>query len=126
MARVCSRRVSDPPRSVVAAVATGAAVAAEYAAESGGRHPLALLSGGLLGSTVDPESYDGEIDGAPGFVAGGGDDERVPAERLAASARTFGALGGDVISRAYEGVGHEVTDDEFAWLANRLAKRLTD
>ncbi|QZP37127.1 alpha/beta hydrolase [Halobaculum magnesiiphilum] len=112
-----------PPEAVVlTGFSQGAAVAAEYAAGTGGRHPLALLSGGLLGPTVDPGQYGGDLGGTPVLVAGGADDERVPVERLAATARAFESLGGDVTERVYEGVGHEVTDDEFAWLADLLAE----
>ncbi|SHG46288.1 alpha/beta hydrolase [Halobaculum gomorrense] len=111
---------------VLTGFSQGASVAAEYAAESGGRHPLALLSGGLLGPTIDQGSSEGCLDRAPVLIAGGAADERVPIERLAATARVLKALGADVTRRAYEGVGHEVTDDEFAWLGDLLAERLDD
>ncbi|WP_348612513.1 alpha/beta hydrolase [Halobaculum rarum] len=123
-----TREVLDLPAEaiVVTGFSQGAAVAAEYAAGVGGRHPLALLSGGLLGPTVDPGSYDGDLTGTPVLVAGGADDDRVPVERLAATADVLRARGGDVTERVYDGVGHEVTDDEFAWIDDVLGRRLGD
>ncbi|MXR42457.1 phospholipase [Halobaculum sp. WSA2] len=118
-----TREVLDlPPEAVVVTgFSQGAAVAAEYAAGIGGRSPSALLSGGLVGPTVDPESYAGDLDGATVLVAGGADDDRVPIERVRATAGVLRALGADVTEREYEGVGHEVTDDEFDWLNGLLA-----
>ena len=123
-----TREVLDLPAGsvVLTGFSQGTAVAAEYAAVTGGRHPLALLSGGLLGPTVEPGSYGGDLDGARALVAGGADDDRVPIERLAATAAVVRGLGGDVTERAYEGVGHEVTDDEFAWLTDLLAELVAE
>lgn len=116
-----------PPEAVVVTgFSQGAAVVAEYAAGTGGRHPSALLSGGLVGPTVDPASYDGDLDGATALVAGGADDDRVPIERVRATAGVLRALGADVTEREYEGVGHEVTDDEFDWLNDLLADLLIE
>ncbi|MFC6795655.1 hypothetical protein ACFQFH_16650 [Halobaculum halobium] len=69
---------------------------------------------------------DSALDGTPVLVAGGADDGRVPVERLAATAAVFRALGGDVTERVSDGVGHEVTDDEFAWLGDLLAGLLDE
>jgi len=123
-----TREVLDLPaeRIVVTGFSQGAAVAAEYAAGVGGRHPFALLSGGLLGPTIDPGSYAGDLDGAPVLVAGGGADDRVPVERVAATASVLRGLGAAVTERVYDGVGHEVTDDEFAWLEDLLAELVDD
>ncbi|MFC6787429.1 alpha/beta hydrolase [Halobaculum halobium] len=57
--RTCEVLDLPAQRVVLTGFSQGAVVVAEYAAATGGRHPLALLSGGLLGPTVDRESYRG-------------------------------------------------------------------
>ncbi|MFC7097870.1 alpha/beta hydrolase [Halobaculum marinum] len=118
--------LSLPPEAVVlVGFSQGASVAAEYAVDRGGAHPLAVLSGSLLGPTVDAEGLTGDLAGTPALVAGGAADDRVPPDRVRATAAVLGALGADVTERLYDGVGHEVTADEFAWL-NRLLADLVD
>ncbi|WP_435062846.1 alpha/beta hydrolase [Halobaculum sp. EA56] len=113
--------LSLPAESVVlVGFSQGACVAAEHLATAGGRHPAALLSGCLLGPEVDAAGDDGDLGGAAVLVAGGADDRRVPPERVRATAAVLRALGGDVTERVYDGVGHEVVDDEFAWLRSLL------
>jgi phospholipase/carboxylesterase len=93
----------------------GACIVSEYAA----RHPrqyggVAALSGGLLGPPETEWSYDGSLDGAPVFLGVGAEDDRVSADRVRETAAEFQELDADVTDRVYEGVGHEVTDEEFA------------
>ncbi|GAA0279223.1 alpha/beta hydrolase [Halobacterium noricense] len=93
----------------------GAFLASEYAARNPRRYGgVAALSGGLLGEEVDSAAYDGSLGGAPVFLGVGDSDPNVPVERVHETAAMFRALAGDVTERVYEGVGHEVTDDEFA------------
>ncbi|MFC7136305.1 alpha/beta hydrolase [Halobaculum litoreum] len=114
--------LSLPPEAVfLVGFSQGASVAAEHAADRGGAHPIAVLSGGLLGPSVGAETRTGDLTGTPTLVAGGADDDRVPPERVHATAAALRELGADVTERVYDGVGHEVTADEFAWLNDRLA-----
>ncbi|WP_277553824.1 alpha/beta hydrolase [Halobaculum limi] len=114
--------LSLPPAAVLlVGFSQGGCVAAEYAATAGSRHPTAVLSGTLLGPTVDAAGYEGDLAETPVLVAGGADDDRVPPSRVRETAAALRTLGADVTNRVYEGVGHEVTDDEFAWIRDRLA-----
>ncbi|MGB9963637.1 alpha/beta hydrolase [Halobacterium hubeiense] len=97
----------------------GACLAAEYAARNPARYGgVAALSGGLLGD--EPGAYEGSLDGAPVFLGVGDGDPNVPVERVRETAAAFRALDADVTERVYEGVGHEVTDDEFAVVGSWL------
>jgi len=101
-------------RILVVGFSQGACVGAEYVAGHPTRYGgLAVLSGSLLGPTVDCGRYRGSLDGTPVFVGSGADDPHVPADRTRATADCFRALDADVTERRYDGVGHEVTDDEF-------------
>lgn len=119
-----------PPENVVLlGFSQGACVVAERAARTPDRHPVVVLSGTLLGPTVDPDRYvrpgdedGGPMDGTPVFVGWGADDALVPADRVRATADTFRRLGGAVTERPYDGVGHAVTDDEF----DRVGRLLDD
>ncbi|SFR64681.1 alpha/beta hydrolase [Halogeometricum limi] len=106
---------------VLAGFSQGASVVAEYAAHTGSASPVVVLSGTLLGPTIDTERYSGRLDGTPVFVGGGADDERVPPARLRATADVLRSLGGDVTERVSDGAGHEVTDDEFEYVRSLLA-----
>jgi len=103
----------------------GACVVSEYAArnprEYGG---VAALSGGLLGDEVG--DYEGSLGGAPVLLGVGDDDPNVPVERVRDIAGVFRDLDGAVTERVYEGVGHEVTDDEFAVVRSWLDGVLGD
>ena len=113
-------------RVVVAGVSQGACVAAEFLA----RHPArygggAVLSGGLVGPEVDPDGYDGSLEGTPVLV-GCSDDEYVPLERVGETTAVLEGLDADVTERIYDGLGHGANDDELAWLAARVEVLLAD
>ncbi|MFC7069729.1 alpha/beta hydrolase [Halobaculum lipolyticum] len=109
---------------VLVGFSQGASIAAEYAADRGGDHPVGVLSGGLLGPAVDGDTtgrYAGDLAGTPALVAAGADDDRLAPDRVRGTAAVLRDLGADVTERLYDGVGHEVVDDEFAWLDDVLA-----
>ena len=113
-------------RVVLLGFSQGACVAAEYAAREPSPSPVVVLSGTLLGSTVDAGRYAGDLDGAPVFVGCGAEDSRVGVDRVRDTADVFRSLGGDVTERVYDGVGHEVTDDEFEYVDALLARLAGD
>jgi phospholipase/carboxylesterase len=137
-------------RVVLLGFSQGACLAAEYATREPGPSPVVALSGSLLGPESDSErdlereaggdtgSDAGDDDApaaddpaastpatdAPVFLGVGADDPHVPVARVRATAEVFRALGADVTERVYDGVGHEVTDDEFAWVDGLLSRLL--
>ncbi|MFW6436838.1 MAG: alpha/beta hydrolase [Halococcoides sp.] len=91
----------------------GACLASEFVA----RHPdryggLAALSGGLIGESIDPDDYDGDLDGMSVFLGCSNVDPHIPAERVHETAAVFERLGADVTERLYEGMGHGVNAEE--------------
>ncbi|WP_324757406.1 alpha/beta hydrolase [Haloarcula montana] len=115
-----------PRESVlVGGFSQGACLASEYVARNPRRYGgLAALSGGLIGETVDPDSYDGEIEGTPVFIGCSDVDPHIPIERVHATTETFELLGGDVDERIYEGMGHGVNQDELDAVADLVGNVL--
>ncbi len=109
-------------RIVVAGFSQGACLALEWVARAGGRFGAAVaLSGGLIGSDVDPARYPHRLDGTPIFLGCSNVDPHIPEERVHASGRQLQAQGADVVTRIYPGMAHTVNDDELRWFAERLA-----
>lgn len=104
----------------------GACVVAEYAARNPDHQSVVVLSGTLLGPTIELDRYAGSLDGASVFIGCGTDDLYVPVKRVRDTAAVFRSLGGDVTERVYDGVGHEVTDDEFEYVDGLLARLVDD
>ncbi len=95
----------------------GACLAAEFAASNPDRYgSVGILSGGLIGDTVDTERYTGDMDGTPVFLGCSDQDPHIPVDRVHLTAQVLDALDADVDERIYPGMGHTVTDDEVAAL----------
>jgi predicted esterase len=91
----------------------GACLATEFVA----RHPakyggLIALSGGLIGDTVHPEKYEGDLGGTPYFVGCSDADPHIPVERVDESVEIMKKLGAQVTKKIYPGMGHTVNQDE--------------
>jgi len=91
----------------------GGCLASEYVARNPRRYGgLVSFSGGLIGETVEADSYEGDTEGTPVFLGCSDSDPHIPVERVQATAEVFEKLGADVTERIYEGMGHTVNDDE--------------
>lgn len=104
-----------PEQTVVMGFSQGGCLATEFAARNPQRYGgVAALSGGLIGSEIDEDSYEGEMDGTPVFLGCSDRDPHIPEERVHETRRVFESLGCEVDERIYEGMGHTVNDDELA------------
>lgn len=114
-------------RVVVGGFSQGACLAAEYVARNPRRYGgLVVLSGGLVGPEGTTFGHSGDLAGTPVFLGCSDVDPYVPVERVHASRDVFGALGGDVTERIYEGMAHTTTDDELAFVADLLVTLVED
>jgi len=99
----------------------GACLASEYVARNPERYGgVAVLSGGLIGETIDPRVYDGDLDGTPVFLGCSDVDPHIPAERVHETATVFERLNANVTTRLYEGMGHGVNKDERTFVAEMI------
>ena len=113
-------------RVLVLGFSQGACLATEFVARNprcyGG---LVALSGGLIGESVDPETYEGRLESTPAFFGCSDVDPHIPEERVHESADVLERLGADVTTRIYPGMGHGVNEDELA-TASRMVDALVD
>ncbi|UWG47530.1 putative esterase [Halanaeroarchaeum sp. HSR-CO] len=104
----------EPSRIVLLGFSQGACLASEYVARNPRRYGgLAALSGGLIGETVDEDSFTGSLEGTPVFLGCSDVDPHIPVERVDVTASVFEALDGDVTKEIYAGMGHSVNQAEY-------------
>ena len=100
----------------------GACLASEFVARNPRRYGgLAVLSGGLIGDSVDAVDYtsgdENDLGGTPVFLGCSDVDPHIPEERVHETTAILEELGGDVTTRIYEGMGHGVNEDELEVVA---------
>jgi phospholipase/carboxylesterase len=108
-------------RTLIMGFSQGGCLATEYVARNPRRYGgLAALSGGLIGETIDPDDYEGDLEEMPAFFGCSDVDPHIPAERVHESARVFENLGADVEKRLYEGMGHTVNQNELQYVSGLI------
>ncbi len=98
---------------ILAGFSQGACLASEFAA----RHParyggVVALSGGLIGDSISPESYTGDLEETPVFLGCSDSDPHIPVERVHQTEEVFNSLNGNVTKKIYPGMPHTVIRDE--------------
>jgi predicted esterase len=100
----------------------GACLTLEYVA----RHPrryggVAGLTGGLIGPDDTPRDYAGSLAGSPVFLGCSDVDMHIPLARVHLTADVLRRMGGDVTERIYPNMGHNVNQDEIAFVQSMMA-----
>lgn len=118
----CGEAGIPPDRTFLLGFSQGACLAAEFAARNARRYAgLAVLSGGLIGPELRPETYSGDFAATPVFLGCSDVDSHIPAERVRESAALLRQLGAAVTVRLYPGMGHTINEDELARVRAMLA-----
>lgn len=100
-------------RTMLVGFSQGACLASEFLARNPRRYGgLAVLSGGVIGPEGTEMDYEGDLEGTPVFLGCSDTDPHIPEARVHETAEVFEAMGGDVTTRIYEGMGHGINDDE--------------
>ncbi|NHX36429.1 MULTISPECIES: alpha/beta hydrolase [Halolamina] len=108
---------------LVGGFSQGACLASEYVYRNPERYGgLAALSGGLIGAdgTTWPDAADASLEGTPAFFGCDDTDPHIPESRVHESAAAYRERGADVTERLYDDLGHQVNDDEMAWIRETL------
>jgi len=110
-------------RIVIAGFSQGACLASEFVARNAARFGgLIAFTGGLIGPPGTEFRYTGSLQGTPAFFGAGDPDAHVPWQRVQESASVFTALGADVLSRRYPGMGHTINRDELEEARRMIAR----
>ena len=120
-------RVTDaaipPERTMLLGFSQGACLALEFAARHARRYGGVVgLTGALIGPANTPRDYAGSLAGTPVFVGGSEVDFHVARERMTETAQVLGRLGGEVITRFYPNMGHEINQDEIDFVRGLIAQ----
>lgn len=109
-------------RVLLAGFSQGACLSSDFVARRPHRYGgLAVLSGGLLGPSIDPDEFEGDLEATPIFLGCSDIDPHIPEERVRETAGIFEQMGGDVSTRIYEGMGHGVNEDELEVVGGMIA-----
>jgi phospholipase/carboxylesterase len=84
-------------------------IAARYATKYAG---IISFTGGLIGSTIDLNKYQGQFEGTKMFISNGTNDPHIPLARSEESKEVLESLGADVTLKIYEGRPHTICEDE--------------
>lgn len=107
--------------TVILGFSQGGCLASEFVVRNPRRYGgLAALSGGLIGESIDPEDYEGDLEETPVFFGCSDVDPHIPEERVHESVAVFEKLNADVEKRLYEGMGHSVNQDELGYVSEMI------
>lgn len=105
----------------------GACLGSEFVARNPERYGgHVAFSGGLIGDTIDPDEFEGSLEGTPSFVGCSDVDPHIPEERVHVTTEVLERLDADVEERIYPGMGHGVNDDEVEYVSGMVAALVED
>ena len=101
----------------------GACLATTYAAQAPQRYGGVVgLSGGLIGPEDTDFAFEGSLDGTLVFLGCSDQDPYIPRERVQETADVLRALGAEVTTRIYEGLGHTTNENELQHVRSLLRR----
>ena len=99
----------------------GACLALDYAARYPEKYAgIFCLSGGLIGKTIIPGDYNGDMKQTPVFLGCSDADFHIPEERVHQSASIMESLNADVTVKIYPNLGHTINRDELEFITTLL------
>ena len=108
-------------RILIGGFSQGACLATEFVARTPTRYGgLFALSGGLIGESITPEEYTGDLDGTPAFLGCSDRDPHIPEQRVHVTADVLEQLGATVDTRIYPNMPHTVNQDELTAVGELL------
>ncbi len=114
-------------RILVGGFSQGACLASEFVARNPTRYGgLFALSGGLIGESIAPDEYAGDLDGMPAFLGCSDRDPHIPEDRVHITAEVLEQLGATVDTRIYPNMPHTVNQDELTAVGELLDSVLSN
>ena len=113
----------DREQTLLLGFSQGACLATTYAARTARRYGGVVgLSGGLIGPEDADFAFEGSLDGTSAFLGCSDRDPYITRERVHETADVLRALGAEVTTRIYEGLGHTTNDDELQHVRSLLRR----
>nr|WP_233742935.1 hypothetical protein [Halorientalis pallida] len=113
-----------PERTLLLGFSQSGSIMSEFVMRNPRRYGgLIVLSGSLLGPETEREP-EGNLDRTPVFFGCSTDDPYVTADQVRASVQVFDQMDGDVESRLYDDLGHEINDDEIRMINSFIEELL--
>lgn len=110
-------------RVLIGGFSQGACLASEFVARNSTAYGgMAALSGGLIGESIDPAEYNGDLAGTTAFLGCSNRDPHIPEQRVHVTADVLESQGAQVETQIYEGMGHRINQDE----VDRVTRLITD
>ncbi len=95
----------------------GACLTAEFVAQNADKYGgVFILSGGLIGDTLDLTLYKGDLQGTPVLLGCSDIDPHIPLARVQESEEILIKLGGAVTKQIYPNAPHTVFEEEIAFI----------
>jgi predicted esterase len=108
-------------RIILLGFSQGACLSSEFAVRNASRFGgVVALSGGLIGPPGTVWNYPGRFEGTPVFLGCSDVDSHVPKARVDESAAVFSGMGATVTERIYPAMGHQVNEDELAFVREMM------
>lgn len=88
-------------------------VSTRFATKYGG---IVAFTGGLIGSNINEEKYQGDFEGTNVFISNGDQDPHIPLIRSEQSKELIEKMNAYVTLKIYEGRPHTITEDEIKFV----------
>jgi phospholipase/carboxylesterase len=106
---------------VIMGFSQGACLSLEYSSRFASKYGgIVAFSGGLIGSTLNEEKYQGNLAGTKVFIGNSDIDPYIPIERCFRSKELMEKLGATVTLKVYERMGHLINEDEINWVKKNI------
>lgn len=114
-----------PEKVMLLGFSQGACLVLEFIARNARRYGGVVgLSGGLIGPEGTPRNTAGSLNGTPVFLGCSNVDIHIPRSRVEETAQVLTAMGADVATRLYAGMGHTVNQDEIRFVQGMMQELL--
>lgn len=101
----------------------GACLTAEFVARNADKYGgVFILSGGVIGETLDKSNYKGDFQGTPILLGCSDVDAHVPLSRVQESTQLFKEMGAETTERIYPNAPHTIFEDEIQ-IMNEILSR---
>jgi len=91
----------------------GACLTLEFIARNAARYGgVAAFTGGLIGSKINTQNYNGDFDQTPVFLGTSDPDPHIPVERVYATSNILKNMNAAVTEKIYGNMGHTINQDE--------------